>query len=105
MRQIDDKWRPDVNESNYMQVLKNLLNKYQFTEEDNLNIDIYANDLNRKMFSKKCTDSCLKVKELKYNDCIDNCLLKYQNANIQFERLQDEFEEKLSTYGKNFFKV
>ena len=103
MRQIDDKWRPDVNESNYMQVLKNLLSKYQFTDEDNSNIDEYADDLNRKMFSKKCTDSCLKANN--YNDCIDNCLTKYESANIKFESLYDEFEANLSTYGKNFFKV
>jgi conjugal transfer/entry exclusion protein len=108
MRQIEDKWRPDVNESNYMQIMKNLMGSYQFTNEDNQSIDSYFRHSARKVFTQKCSTSCLNAKESDYNNCVISCLNKYISAVKQFDTVNSEFEEKLAIYqtsGKDFFKA
>jgi hypothetical protein len=108
MRQIDDKWRGDMYESNYYQVLKNLFNTYQFTDEDNANIQHYTNELIRKTFMKKCSNACLDTKTLNFNNCVESCLVKYTNTLSHFSQAEHDFESKYNTYnasGKYFFST
>jgi hypothetical protein len=107
MRQIEDRWRPDVNESNYYQVMKNLMSTYRFTNEDHENINGYFRHVARGVFSQKCSNSCLNMKESDYNNCIKSCLNKYTSAIEQFDTVSREFEDNLATYqtsGKDIFK-
>jgi hypothetical protein len=106
MRQIDDKWRGDMYESNYYKVLKNLFNNYNFTEEDNDSIQDYINRFVRIAFSKKCSNICFDLKTLNFNSCVDSCLTKYIQSQIRLNMVEKEFNEKYNTFqtsGSEFF--
>jgi hypothetical protein len=107
MRQIDDQWRGDLNESNYYQVVKNLLNKYHFTNEDNNSITHYRNNLMRSSFTAKCSNVCFDLKTLNYNNCIESCMGKYMSTLSKFDNIETTFNEKYNTYeaaGKYYFQ-
>ncbi len=109
MRQIEDRWRPDINESNYMQIMKNLLAQYHFTQEDNNSIREYSINNAISVLTQKCSSSCLNAKDLQYNRCVGSCLSKYASAINQFHTLNRQFQDDFSAYkasGKenDFFK-
>lgn len=104
MRQIEDRWRVNIRDPpNNSEMYLNLLNNFTINQSQSRDIKSYAQHMLKSYVSNKCSDACLKVPNVDYKNCIQNCSQKLIDSRNIFLEQVNEFEDKFTKLGDKVF--
>jgi hypothetical protein len=104
MRQIEDRWRPNLRDlPNEYEMYSNMINKYVYNKSQVEDIRSYSRHTLKKFIAGKCLNICLRSKNIDYKSCVENCSLKLLQSDSIMISEKEKFDQRTQEIGNNVF--
>ena len=104
MRQIEDRWRPNIRDPpNVSEMYLNLINGFTMNASQQSDVSAYSQRVLRGYINAKCSNVCLNVDKLDFKTCLSNCNAKLLQSDKLLTQGVEDFKSRSAKLGNGVF--